>query len=158
MRVYSCSSIGESSVAPALFVTETAFSPISTSGILLRVQVTVAVCVCVWVWFSALLIYISLCHCHADFITIYYHYYLLLGYNFKSGAIILPTVFFFFKKNCFLFLFSVFFYYFMNMVFFVYMNVCALHVSCCMLKPENSIRSAGTEVTDGCEWPCRCWE
>ena len=28
----------------------------------------------------------------------------------------------------------------------------------CLWKPEESIRSSATGVTDGCESPCRCWE
>lgn len=60
----------ESSVASTLFVKETAFSPISTFGILLKIQVPELYEFVSGSGVLVLLIYISLCHCPADFTTI----------------------------------------------------------------------------------------
>ena len=49
---------------------------------------------------------------------------------------------------------------------FIFMFMCVLpvcmsvyHVHAgCSRRPEEGIKSSGTEVIDSCELPCRCWE
>lgn len=45
----------------------------------------------------------------------------------------------------------------MYIYFCACLSLCATHVQC-QESLEDSVRSPGTRVTNGCEMPCRCWE
>lgn len=52
---------------------------------------------------------------------------------------------------------KIYFFYFLSVS--VCLHVCARTICVqCPWEPEESLRSPGTEVTDGCEPLCRCWE